>query len=107
MNMTLNELAAELGLSPCYLRSQFSIIRRRLFDRGIDIYKIGRGKYANYGIRNYEDINIRWEPDARLIPENLIEDEELKQEKIRLKEKLKQEQIDRMKESYKIKRIKI
>ena len=59
--MQLSELAAELGLSENYLRNQWALLVRRYEGYGIELRKRGRGKTADYGIKNYADYEVRWE----------------------------------------------
>ena len=63
--MQLSELAAELGLSENYLRNQWALLVRRYEGYGIELRKRGRGKTADYGIKNYADYEVRWEPIER------------------------------------------
>ena len=60
--MQLSELAAELGLSENYLRNQWALLVRRYESYGIELRKRGRGKTADYGIKNYADYEVRWTP---------------------------------------------
>lgn len=59
--MQLSELAAELGLSENYLRNQWALLVKRYESYGIELRKRGRGKTADYGIKNYADYEVRWE----------------------------------------------
>ena len=63
--MQLSELAAELGLSENYLRNQWALLVKRYESYGIELRKRGRGKTADYGIKNYADYEVRWEPVER------------------------------------------
>ena len=58
--MQLSELAAELGLSENYLRNQWSLLVRRYGSYGIELYKVGRGKAEDYGIRKFMEEEVRW-----------------------------------------------
>ena len=60
--MTLSELAAELGLKETYLRSHWALVVRRYESYGVELRKRGRGKTADYGIKNYADYEVRWTP---------------------------------------------
>lgn len=58
--MTIQELANELELKDTYLKSHWALIVKRYEGYGIVLAKRGRGKTADYGIKNYEDKEIRW-----------------------------------------------
>ena len=60
--MQLSELAAELGLSENYLRNQWALLVKRYESYGIELVKRGRGRVADFGIKNYADYEVRWEP---------------------------------------------
>lgn len=59
--MTIQELANELELKDTYLRSHWALITKRYEGYGIILAKRGRGRVADYGIKNYGDSDIRWE----------------------------------------------
>ena len=61
INMTREELAEELMLSPSYLLNHWPKVVRVRAAVGIELYKIGRGDNAQYGIKSYGDEEIRWE----------------------------------------------
>ena len=63
--MTIQELANELELKDTYLRSHWALIVRRYDTYGVTLAKRGRGKTADYGIKNYGDSDIRWEPKEK------------------------------------------
>lgn len=63
--MTIQELANELELKDTYLKSHWALIVRRYEGYGITLVKLGRGKLSNYGIKNYGDSDIRWEPKEK------------------------------------------
>ena len=58
--MTIQELANELELKDTYLKSHWALIVKRYEGYGIALVKRGRGKTADYGIKNYGDNDIRW-----------------------------------------------
>lgn len=58
--MKIEELANELELKDTYLKSHWALIVRRYEGYGIELAKRGRGKTADYGIKGYEDKEIRW-----------------------------------------------
>lgn len=58
--MKIEELANELELKDTYLKSHWALIVRRYEGYGIELAKRGRGKTADYGIKSYEDKEIRW-----------------------------------------------
>ena len=60
--MQLSELAAELGLSENYLRNQWALLVKRYESYGIKLVKLGRGKLSNYGIKSYNDEEVRFIP---------------------------------------------
>ena len=60
--MQLIDIANELGLKESYLKSHWALIVKRYDGYGIILAKRGRGKTADYGIKNYGDSEIRWEP---------------------------------------------
>ena len=59
--MTLSELAAELELKETYLRSHWALVVRRYESYGLTLAKRGRGKTADFGIKGYNDKEVRWE----------------------------------------------
>lgn len=59
--MQLSEIAAELNLSENYLRSQWALLVRRYASYGIELRKRGRGKTADFGVKGYNDKEVRWE----------------------------------------------
>ena len=59
--MTLSELAAELDLKETYLRSHWALLVKRYGSYGITLAKRGRGKTADFGIKGYNDKEVRWE----------------------------------------------
>ena len=58
--MLLSELAAELDLKESYLKSHWALVCKRYEGYGIKLAKRGRGKTADYGIKNYTDCEVRW-----------------------------------------------
>ena len=60
--MTLSELAAELDLKETYLRSHWALLVKRYGSYGIELVKLGRGKLSNYGIKSYNDEEVRFIP---------------------------------------------
>lgn len=58
--MQLVELANELELKESYLKSHWALIVKRYEGYGIILAKRGRGKTADYGIKNFGDNEIRW-----------------------------------------------
>ena len=58
--MSIQELANELELKDTYLKSHWALIVKRYEGYGIVLAKRGRGKSADYGIKNYSDNDIRW-----------------------------------------------
>ena len=58
--MTIQELANELSLKDTYLKSHWALIMKRYEGYGIILAKRGRGRTADYGIKNYGDDDIRW-----------------------------------------------
>ncbi len=58
--MQLVELANELELKESYLRSHWALIVKRYEGYGIILAKRGRGKTADYGIKNFGDNEVRW-----------------------------------------------
>ena len=58
--MTIEELAEELQLSPLYLYKHWRRITKSYGNIGITRVKKGRGNSAQYGIKDYEDKEIRW-----------------------------------------------
>jgi hypothetical protein len=61
LRMTLSELAAELNLKESYLKSHWALIVRRYESYGIALKKRGRGKTADFGVKGYNDKEVRWE----------------------------------------------
>lgn len=59
--MTAAQLAKELGIKESYLKSQWCTIVPRYEKYGIKLVRKGRGDAANYGIKAWEDENIRYE----------------------------------------------
>ena len=59
--MTLSELAAELGLKETYLRSHWALVVKRYDGYGLTLAKRGRGKTADFGVKDYNDNEVRWE----------------------------------------------
>ena len=59
--MTLSELAAELELKETYLRSHWALVVRRYESYGVELRKRGRGKTADFGVKGYNDKEVRWE----------------------------------------------
>lgn len=60
--MQLVELANELGLKESYLKSHWALIVKRYDGYGIKLVKLGRGKLSNYGIKSYNDSEVRFTP---------------------------------------------
>lgn len=60
--MTREQLAEELGMKESYLQKHWAEIVRRFDKMGIQIVKINREPNARYGIKSYDDKEIRWEP---------------------------------------------
>ena len=58
--MTSAELAEELRIKETYLRSHWKRIVESNNRAGITLVKVGRGANAAYGIKSYDDNNIRW-----------------------------------------------
>ena len=61
LRMTLSELAAELELKETYLRSHWALVVRRYESYGLTLMKRGRGKTADFGVKGYNDKEVRWE----------------------------------------------
>lgn len=61
LRMTLSDLAAELNLKESYLRSHWALVVRRYESYGIALRKRGRGKTADFGVKGYNDTEVRWE----------------------------------------------
>lgn len=59
--MTGEELANELKIKESYLKTHWNKIVNNRAKIGIVLVKKGRGAETNYGIKNYDDIFIRWE----------------------------------------------
>lgn len=59
--MTAAELADELKIKETYLHSHWRRIIENHQRIGITLVKVGRGVNASYGIKSYDDENIRWE----------------------------------------------
>lgn len=60
--MKIEELAAEIGLSPSGIYKHWTEIVKRYEKYGITLVKKGRGDKVNYGIKNYGDSEVRFEP---------------------------------------------
>lgn len=59
--MTAADLANELGIKESYMKSQWTTIVKRYEKYGIILVRKGRGERANFGIKAWEDENIRYE----------------------------------------------
>lgn len=59
--MTAAQLADELRIKESYLKSQWTTIVKRYEKYGVILVRKGRGDKANFGIKAWEDENIRYE----------------------------------------------
>ena len=60
--MKIEELAAELNLRPLCIYKHWREIEERYKKYGITLVKNGRGDKTDYGIKNYGDSEVRFEP---------------------------------------------
>jgi hypothetical protein len=59
--MTLEELCSELGISVYYAKNQWAVVKAKRAMGGLYLYKSGRGKRAQYGVRRAGEEKVRWE----------------------------------------------
>ena len=52
---------AELELKETYLRSHWALVVRRYESYGLTLMKRGRGRTADFGVKGYNDKEVRWE----------------------------------------------
>lgn len=58
--MTREELADYLGMEENYLLKHWTQVTNNYNKRGIDLYKLGRGISARYGIKVPWESNVVW-----------------------------------------------
>ena len=58
--MKREELAEELGVSASYIYGHWNEIVERYDKIGISLRRRGRGANVEYGIKTYDDREVRW-----------------------------------------------
>lgn len=61
--MTRGELADVLGLKESYLQAHWQKAVKAQKNRGVELYKIGRGEDANYGVKLPWEYEVAWSVD--------------------------------------------
>lgn len=73
--MTLEELSKELIYKPTYMQKHWTRICRYLAPKGIELIKTGRGAAAEYGIKLWNETDIRWETHNQILNVQVIASE--------------------------------
>lgn len=65
--MTLEELGIEFVYKPSYLKKHWTRVKKYMESKGIELIKVGRGDTAQYGIKLWNEDEVRWETTGKII----------------------------------------